>query len=93
MTDTQTKGADEASLRSRWSLLGLGGVLSLCCLFAAPAATGAAGGAVVGSTAAATGVVGSPVADGTAFGGVIRILVSAVTVGTIGAIVRTRMGS
>lgn len=66
---------------SRWSLLGLGGVVSLCCLFAAPATTGAVGGAVAGGTTAALG------------GGLVRILVSALTVGGIGIALRLRSDS
>ena len=76
MTDTPSDTTEEATSRGRWSLLGLGGTVSLCCLVAAPAATGAVGTAVAGGTTAALG------------GGLVRILVSAVTVGIIGIAVR-----
>ncbi|MFD1589374.1 hypothetical protein ACFR9U_20555 [Halorientalis brevis] len=72
MTDASPDATDEARSRGRWSLLGLGGTVSLCCLVAAPATTGAVGTAVAGGTTAALG------------GGLVRVLVSAVTVGIIG---------
>jgi hypothetical protein len=68
------------SMRSPWPLLGIGGALSLCCLVAAPAATGAAGAATGGGTAAALG------------GGFVQVLVTAVTVGLLAALVRLRTG-
>ena len=63
---------------ARWPLAAVGGAVSLCCLFAAPAATGAAGGAVAGSATAALG------------GGVVRVAVSALTVGFVAAVWRRR---
>jgi hypothetical protein len=68
------------STRSYWSLLGIGGVLSLCCLVAAPAASGAVGGAAGAGTAATLG------------GGAVQILVTAVTVGLLAGFVRLRTG-
>lgn len=62
---------DAGDSRSRWALLGLGGALSLCCLFA-PAA-GVAGGAAAGGTVASLG------------GGVVQIAVTAFTVGALAA--------
>lgn len=62
----------------RWSILGIGGALSLCCLFAAPAATGAAGGAVAGGTTAALG------------GSLVQILVTVFAVGTLAFAYRLR---
>jgi hypothetical protein len=79
--DTDTEATDETDSRRRWSMLGLGGALSLCCLFAAPTATGAVGSAVAGGTTAVLG------------GGAVRVLVSAVTVGGIGIAVRTWTGA
>lgn len=58
--------------RSGWAILGLGGVLSLCCLLATPAATGTVGGVAAGR---ATNALGGPV---------IQILVTALTVGILG---------
>lgn len=81
MTDIQTEPTDETGSRRRWSLLGLGGALSLCCLFAAPAATGAAGATAAGGATAALG------------GGLIRILVAALTVGVLGFVYRFRSDS
>jgi len=59
-----------------WSLLGGGGTVSRCCLVAAPAAGGAA--VAAGGTTAALG------------GGLVRVLVSALTVGVIGVGLRYR---
>ena len=78
MTDDSTEATDGQGLMGRWSLLGVGGVVSLCCLFGAPAATGAVGGTVAGGTTAALG------------GGIVRILVSALAVGCIGIVLRLR---
>jgi hypothetical protein len=76
MTD---ESAAEESASTGWrSLVGLGGAVSLCCLFATPAGTGAVGTTVAGGTTAALG------------GGVVRILVSAVAVGAVAAVVRMR---
>jgi len=74
--------ADESaeSTRSYRALLGLGGALSLCCLVAAPAATGAAGAATGGGVAAALG------------GSVVQILVTAVIVGLLAGFFRFRTG-
>jgi hypothetical protein len=80
MTDSE-RSSDETDASARWSLLGVGGTVSLCCLFAAPAATGAAGSTVAGGATAALG------------GGLVRILVSALTVGVIGLAMRSRIGS
>lgn len=76
MTDTDTDTTDEANSKRRWSIFGVGGAVSLCCLFTAPAATGAVGSTAAGGATAALG------------GGVIRILVAAVTVGAIGIAAR-----
>lgn len=73
--------ADDPESSGRWSLLGVGGVVSLCCLFAAPAATGAAAGTVAGGATAALG------------GGLVRILVSAAAVGCLGVVLRLRADS
>jgi hypothetical protein len=81
MADTRTDTADGSNSKRRWSLLGIGGALSLCCLVAAPAATGAVGGTVAGGTTAALG------------GGVVQILVSAVTVAVAGIALRLWTGS
>ncbi|WP_336038019.1 hypothetical protein [Halobacterium yunchengense] len=56
-----------------WSLLGFGGALSLCCLFAPAAAAG------VGTGTAAAGATAG------AGGGFVQVAVSAVTVGVVGA--------
>jgi len=76
---TDADGSTE-STRSHWSLVGIGGALSLCCLVAAPAASGAVGGAAGASTAALLG------------GGLVRVLVTAVTVGLLVGLVRLRTG-
>lgn len=76
--DEQT-GADSDG-NSRWPLVGVGGAVGLCCLFAAPGAGGA-----VGSTAGA----GAMAAFG---GGLVQILVSALTVGAIGVAVQLYAG-
>ena len=73
-TDTETDESERSI--GRWSLLGLGGTVSLCCLFAAPLTTTAVGATVAGGTTAALG------------GGLVRILVSAVTVGVLGVAAR-----
>ncbi|MEF8806459.1 hypothetical protein [Natronomonas sp.] len=70
---------DESETASRWSLLGLGGVASLCCVFAVPSGTAALGGAAAaGGTTAALG------------GGLIRITVAALAVGFIVVALRLR---
>ena len=83
MTGPSCEASEDESAESgsRWSLLGLGGAVSLCCLFAAPATGGAVGGTVAGGATAALG------------GGVVRILVSALTVGLLGLALRYRGGS
>jgi hypothetical protein len=72
MTSTAKGEAENTKSKNRWSLIGLSGAVSLCCRFAAPAATGAAGATVAGGATAAFG------------GGLIRILVSAIGVGIVG---------
>jgi len=74
--------ADESdeSTRSYRTLLGLGGALSLCCLVATPAATGAVGAAAGGGTAAALG------------GDMVQLLVTALTVGLLAGVLRLRTG-
>ncbi|SDF83187.1 hypothetical protein [Halorientalis regularis] len=76
MPDSTGASADGSD--ARWPLVAVGGAVSLCCLFAAPTATGAAGGAVAGGTTAALG------------GGVIRVAVSALTVGLLAVVWRRR---
>ncbi|WP_232688791.1 hypothetical protein [Halobacterium zhouii] len=77
--DAASESAEEST--SRWSLLAVGGGLSLCCLFAAPAATGVAGGTAAGGATAALG------------GGLVRIAVAALTVGLVGFVIRWRSDS
>ena len=81
MPRTATDADDTGDDGGRWSLLGVAGGLSLCCLFAAPAATGAAAGTVAGGATAALG------------GGLVRILVSAAAVGCLGVVLRLRADS
>jgi hypothetical protein len=70
---------DDDSEMSKWSWLGLGGIASLCCVFAAPSGAAALGGAAAaGGTTAALG------------GGLIRIAVAALTVGFIALALRLR---
>lgn len=66
---------------SRWSLLGVGGALSLCCLFTAPVATGGASGVTAGGATAALGAT------------LLQIAVAALAVGVAGAALRWRSGS
>ncbi|MDH5020112.1 hypothetical protein [Halobacterium rubrum] len=61
---------------SRWPVVGLAGGLSLCCVFAAPAATGVASGTAAGGATAALG------------GGTIRVAVAALTVGLVAVSLR-----
>jgi hypothetical protein len=68
MTSSDESGSAEDASTPPWGLLGVGGAVSLCCLFAAPTA----GAAAAGGTAGALG------------GGLIRIVVTALTVGVIG---------
>lgn len=74
MTDSGGTTNADESSAPPWRLLGVGGALSLCCLFAAPAA----GAAAAGGTAAALG------------GGLVRVLVTVLTVGVVGAVSRLR---
>jgi hypothetical protein len=74
MTGSDAEASTEGASTPPWRLLGVGGALSLCCLFAAPAA----GAAAAGGTAAA-------LADG-----LVRIVVTALTVGLFGAVYRVR---
>jgi len=62
-------------------VLGVGGAVSLCCLFGTPAATGAVGTTAAGGTAATLG------------SGVVTILVSAVTVGLLAVVIGRRTDS
>jgi hypothetical protein len=70
MTSSDEGGSAEDASTSPWGLLGVGGAVSLCCLFAAPTA----GAAAAGGTVAALG------------GGLVRIVVTALTVGVIGTL-------
>lgn len=70
MTRPDEDGSAEDASTPPWGLLGVGGAVSLCCLFAAPTA----GAAAAGGTAAALG------------GGLVRIVVTALTVGVIGTL-------
>lgn len=74
MTGSDGKASTGDASTPPWGLLGVGGALSLCCLFATPAA----GAAAAGGTTAAFG------------GGLVRIVVTALTVGVIGAVYRVR---
>ncbi len=76
MTDEPTD-TNDASTGWR-SLVGIGGAVSLCCLFATPAATGAVGTTVAGGTTAALG------------GGLVRVLVTALGVGIAAFLVGRR---
>jgi hypothetical protein len=80
MGDSST-GSDSTSnsdSNARWALLGLGGALSLCCLFAAPATSGVAGGVAGGGATAALG------------GGLVRVVVAGLTVGVLAGVLRYR---
>jgi hypothetical protein len=72
-TDTD----DGTDSNGRLAVLGIGGALSLCCLFGAPTAAAVAGGGAAGGAAA----LGA---------GLVRVLVVAATVGLVGAVVRRR---
>ena len=74
MTGSDEDASAEDASTPPWGLLGVGGAVSLCCLFAAPPA----GAAAAGGPAAALG------------GGLIRILVTVLAVGLIGAVYRVR---
>ncbi len=80
MDDSTEDGEGESEPPSRWPVLWVGGAVSLCCLFAAPA-TGAAGATLAGGATAAAG------------GTLVQIAVVALTVGMIGLVVRLRSGS
>jgi hypothetical protein len=78
MTDCSGDDGDDAREdASRWAWLGLGGILSLCCVFAASASTAAVGGTAAGTTAAAGG-------------GPVQIAVAAVTVAALWLVFRVR---
>jgi len=72
MTDVADEDGDDSD--ARWPLVAVGGAVSLCCLFAAPAASGVAAG---GATAALGG-------------GVVRVAISALTVGLLAVVWRLR---
>lgn len=76
--DADTDADADADDRSRLSTLGLGGLLSLCCIFAAPTSAGAVGGAAAAGTTAAAG------------GDAVRIAIAALTVGALAAIWHVR---
>ena len=76
MTETSKSEAEDRNSKDRWPLLGLAGVLSLCCLVTSSAATGGAGATLAGGTMAAFG------------GDLTRILVSAVTAGAVGVAIQ-----
>lgn len=78
MSDDAESGEPKSG---RSALLWVGGAVSLCCLFATPAATGAVGATAAGGATAALG------------GSVVRIVVSAVAVGALGVALRMRTGS
>ncbi|WP_181686539.1 hypothetical protein [Halorhabdus salina] len=65
-----SEGTDSAST---WSILGIGGVASLCCIFLAPATAAATGSALSGSATAAVG------------GTFIQVVVTALAVGVVAA--------
>jgi hypothetical protein len=80
MTTAATEPTEDTSSVSRWSLLAVGGAVSLCCLFAAPATMGAVGtSAAGGSTVAPTD-------------GLVQIVVSIAAVGILGLVLRLRTG-
>jgi hypothetical protein len=72
-----TDADDGTDSNGRLAVLGIGGALSLCCLFGAPTAAAVAGGGAAGEAAA----LGA---------GLVRVLVVAATVGLVGAVVRRR---
>lgn len=71
-----SEDADDHASDSRWPVVGLAGGLSLCCVFAAPAATGVASGTAAGGATAALG------------GGAVRVAVAALTVGLVAVSLR-----
>ena len=77
MDDADASGGSRTAYRP---LLGIGGALSLCCLVATPATTGAVGGVAGGGVAAAFG------------GSLVRVLTTALTVGLLAVLVRVRSG-
>lgn len=79
MSSSETE-VDSGS-QARWSILGLGGVVSLCCLFAAPLTAGSAGTAAGAGSAAALG------------GSLLQIAVTALTVGIFGVVLSLRTRS
>jgi hypothetical protein len=74
MTASDEDASAEDASTPPWGVLGVGGAVSLCCLFAAPTA----GAAAAGGTTAALG------------GGLVRILVTVLAVGVVGAVHRVR---
>ena len=68
-----SNASDGTDSGSTWSILGIGGVASLCCLFIASATTAAAGSALSGSATAAFG------------GTLVQIAVTALAVGVVAA--------
>lgn len=78
-TDTDDEPTDTDDASTGWrSLAGIGGVVSLCCLFATPAATGAVGTTAAGGATAALG------------GGLVQILVTALGVGIAAFVIGMR---
>lgn len=76
-SEASEAAADDTDSGSRWPVVGLAGGLSLCCLFAAPAATGAASGTAAAGATAALG------------GGAVRVAVAALTVGLVAVSLRS----
>jgi hypothetical protein len=66
---------DDSDGYSTWSILGVGGLVSLCCLFTAPVTAGAAGTAAGAGSAAALG------------GTLLQIAVTALTVGLFAIVI------
>ncbi len=69
----------DADTGSPWSVLGVGGALSLCCVLTAPVGA-AVGGAAVGGVTSVTG-------------GLVEVLVTVVAVGTVAVLLRFRSNS
>jgi hypothetical protein len=66
-----SNASDGTDSGSTWSILGIGGVASLCCVFLVPVTTAAAGSALSGSATAAVG------------GTLVQIMVTALAVGVV----------
>ncbi|MEF8821519.1 MAG: hypothetical protein V5A52_04515 [Halovenus sp.] len=79
MTSSETDTGSGS--RTTWSILGLGGVVSLCCVFATPLTAGGAGTAAGAGSAAALG------------GTLLQIAVTALTVGLFGVVLALRKRS